>query len=224
MSTCVVAKFDGIDGCGKTTLINAVKEKYSTSLRVAIVNEFGSDQDFRSSLTGQKSISQLLCSLAIDQECAFDDIERELLWAVISRRTNRLVIPNLLSKTDLVLVDRSNLGNLAYGKIFDEFLLPVFMRYVGQLEQANLIFLFNTPLDECQRRLKCRSKLDLIESKGESFFLAVDEAYRDLSKNDSRIIILDGTKTVDDLLEAVTLTIDKVRNLTMSLPTESIDG
>lgn len=214
MNTCVVAKFDGIDGCGKTTLISAVNEWYSTGLRVAIVKEFGSDQDVRSSQTGQKSISQLLRSLALDHECAFDDIERELLWAVISRRTNRLVIPNLLNETDLVLVDRSNFGNLAYGKIFDEFLLPVFMRYVGQLEQAHLIFLFDTPLEECQRRLKLRSKMDLIESKGESFFGAVDEAYRNLSKNDSRVVILDGTKTVDELLKIVTVKIDKLRNLT----------
>ncbi len=210
MTKAVVAKFEGIDGCGKTTLIKAVSDWYSNRAHVSVVKEFGSKQDIHLNHLDGKSVSQFLTSIILDLDAAFDDIERELLWAVISRRTNRLVIPSLIESNDLILVDRSNLGNLAYGSAFDEFLIPIFMRYVGQLESADIIFLIDTPLEECQRRLALRDKLDLIESKGEQFFSVVQDAYRELSKNDPRVVVLDGSETVDQLRSLVTKKIDAI--------------
>lgn len=210
MTANVVVKFDGIDGCGKSTLIKAVSDWYSRRARVSVVKEFGSEQDIQLTNLRGKSVSQFLSSIILDPDYAFDDIERELLWAVISRRTNRLVIPSQIESNDLVLVDRSNLGNLAYGSAFDEFLFPIFIRYVGQLERADIIFLIDTPLEECQRRLALRNKLDLIESKGERFFSVVQDAYRQLSKNDPRVVVLDGSETIDQLRDIVTKKIDAI--------------
>lgn len=207
-----VVKFDGIDGCGKTTLLNAVYEIYAgRGLNVARVKEFGSEQDSTANSDGALTrIGPTLRSIALSEAYSLDDIERELLWAIISRRTNRMVIPAAQLSSNLVLVDRSNVGNLAYCECFHPELAHNFHWFVHPKEVADLIFFIDTPVAECQRRLEMRGHLDVIEAKGIQFFRRVARNFRSLAESDSRVCALDGTRSVEELAQAALAAIEKV--------------
>jgi dTMP kinase len=201
----LVVKFDGIDGCGKTSLLESVRAEFSaTGHVVSTTKEFGSDLDSAAeNILGITFVGPHLRQIALSPEFALDDIERELLWAIISRRTNRLAIPRARLKSDVVLVDRSNLGNLAYGMTFDPRLQPVFENFVKPFENASLVYLIDTPVDECRRRVNDRGATDIIESKGSEFFEAVARNYLSLASRDSTIRVLDGSKSLIELTQIV---------------------
>lgn len=192
-----VVKFDGIDGCGKTTLVHSLEEIFSKSVRVAVSAEYGSKLDACSQHSKEKlPLSLLLKNIAIDRTHGFDDIERELMWAIISRRHNRKILKKNLHSNDLILVDRSNLSNLAYGLELDEFLLKIFERYNSAVELVDLTFWIDTPVSLCWERLSERN-LDPIESKGQHFLERVRNNFLKIHENSNGVIRIDGSRTLD---------------------------
>lgn len=173
-----VVKIDGIDGCGKTSLINALVNFYRDRMRILVTSEFNSSMDRPAvAVSADLSVSQVLNRLAKCGECDLDDIERELLWAVASRRVNRIVIERERKLQDLIFVDRSNLGNLTYGFVFDPRLIAVYDLATSSMEKADLIFWIDTPVEVCMSRLEKRPTRDVIEAKGFNFFSQVREQY-----------------------------------------------
>jgi thymidylate kinase len=203
----LVVKVDGIDGCGKTTLIKSLQAAYGHKYRVLVTSEFSCDLDNLASTVanGQFTVSRILNKLAKCPSGDLDDIERELLWAVASRRVNRLVIPRELPFFDLILVDRSNFGNLTYGLVLDPRLECVFSLATNPIEVADLVFWIDTPVEICQLRLMERSERDVIEAKGIEFFNLVRDKYEDLAMTNPNFKRLDGTEDV------LTLTADAIK-------------
>ena len=197
-----VFKFDGIDGCGKTTLINELKSILSTEFSLVTVKEYGSEFDVPCVLVSDCTVSELLREIILEEKHELDDIERELLWAVTSRRNNRLVLPRLKIGHDIILVDRSNLGNLAYGLAYNENLAPVFELATTKIELYDLIFWLDTPLDICKtRRINRGDKQESILS--EEFYTQVRQRYKELCGKFERIIRLDGSQTKTELVDSV---------------------
>jgi thymidylate kinase len=197
----LVVKVDGLDGCGKTTLLKSLQSIYSTRFKVLSTSEFGSDLDNIAEKVCDRnvSVSRLLNRLAKCLSCDLDDVERELLWAVASRRANRIVIPRNLYLFDLILVDRSDLGNLAYGPVLDPRLELVFQIATTPVEIADIVLWIDTPVETCQSRLLERSHRDVIESKGVNFFNEVKKRYEYLAANRPNIKRLDGTESIESL-------------------------
>jgi dTMP kinase len=205
-----VVKIDGIDGAGKTTLILAIEKMLSSKFNIAVTKEFGSTQDiaYNSDLT----VSTLLRDLAISRNFDIDDVERELLWAIISRRNNRIVLQSKLKNFDLVLVDRSNLGNLAYGKTLNKNLLCVFDCFTTPEEYADLYIWLDTPVEICMNRLE-NKVLDSVESKGMEFFINVREEYQKLYKTNKKIVRINGDKPLSELVDESIKVIEKHINM-----------
>lgn len=91
----VVVKVDGIDGCGKSTLVERLRIELESQLQVATTREFGSIDDYLlDERRGSGTVSQVLYELALNPRLQFDDIERQLAMAVASRRQNRIVLLN----------------------------------------------------------------------------------------------------------------------------------
>lgn len=192
MNNSIVVKFDGIDGCGKTTLVHNAFKELSNDFLVGMVKEFGDAKDYRvNEVSLELSLSEVLRLIAKCNYCDLDDIERELLWSVISRRTNRIIIPKMLPEYQIILVDRSNLGNLAYGLVLDNRLEVLYDIANNSSEIADIIFWIDTPVEICEKRLTYRNR-DIIEQKGEKFFYQVREKYMEYYKKMYNVIRLDG--------------------------------
>lgn len=202
MNKAFVIKFDGIDACGKTTLIDNVFKQLQKDYSVCIVKEFGDSKDtIIESVSMELSISQVIRLIAKCEDCEIDDIEREILWAFISRRTNRTIIPQLLNDYQIILVDRSNLGNLAYGLTLNHQLKHVFDIVNNSVEIADVIFWIDTPVEVCEKRLLKRRQ-DIIEKKGKEFFIEVRAKYEYYSTKMDNVIKLDGSQSEKDLLNS----------------------
>lgn len=206
----MVIKIDGIDGCGKTTLINELSRSLSRKYKILCSSEFGSNHDISVNEDCKKtSLSALLKSFALNPGYQFDDIERELLWAIISRRHNRLILQNLMKQAELILVDRSDFGNFAYGKILDSKICQVFESYTKPLEIRDWTFWLDTPVDICLSRLE-NNTLDDVESKGESFFHSVRSEYEKLSSSTENTSTIDGSLDLSSQVEIVSAHIAKL--------------
>src|SRR5687767_11546311 len=105
----MIIKFDGIDGCGKSTLGTAVA-RYLSALghTVAIVSEFASPMKHGKGSSRLIPISSMrIRESALDPEFDCDDVERQLLMHFLSRRRNRVELPYLNQLKEFVIVDRS---------------------------------------------------------------------------------------------------------------------
>ncbi len=207
----LVVKVDGLDGAGKTTLLSSlydhyVKNKYS----VGLVCEFGENTDEIVSFKGNEiGLFELLNQEAKSLDGVFDDIERELIWILISRRTNRKIIPKLVSNYDLILVDRSNMGNIAYGSVIDKKLNSIYEVLSTPVEVSDIKLWLDTPIDSCVKRLSSK-KLDVIEIKGKTFFELVRSHYENIYKSDESVFRIDGACCQEDIIKKAISIINKV--------------
>jgi Thymidylate kinase len=120
ISNGLIVKFDGVDGCGKSALCQSVRTRLTGQLNVFVTAQFGSSDDIiADSTAGNQSVSQTVRDFALNPRYECDDIERQLLLNVISRRADRIAIARNAKSHDLILVDRSFLSNLAYGLPLD---------------------------------------------------------------------------------------------------------
>jgi thymidylate kinase len=199
----LIIKFDGVDGCGKSTLCQSVRTRCSGQLNVFVTTQFGSSDDIiADSVTNKESVSQTIRNFALKAQYECDDIERQLLLNVISRRADRIAIARHSKSHDLVLVDRSFLSNLAYG-------LPLDPRFEVLAKLANdgvdateTVFWIDTPLSTCAERLGKR-EADQVESKGNSYQALVREQFQRLAIEEPRVIALDGSLPLEELTDRV---------------------
>lgn len=204
----MIIKFDGIDGCGKSTLSKAVTKYLSKRHTVTIVSEFSSPAEY----TAGSSQPIPICSLkireaALDAAFGFDDIERQLLLHFLSRRKNRVEIPYLEKLNDYIIVDRSTLSNYAYAAAIDQRLIFLSKLACEDIEKADHIFWIDTPIEACLSRISQRTP-DEVEKKGRAYFESVREHFRNFAASQKSVHILDGRKNIDDLVYEVILVVD----------------
>jgi dTMP kinase len=201
--TGLIVKFDGVDGCGKSTLCQSVRTRCSEQLNVFVTTQFGSSDDIiADSTTNNQTVSQAIRNFALDPQYECDDIERQLLLNVISRRADRIAIARQSKSHDLVLVDRSRLSNLAYGLPLDP-RFEVLARLANEgFDVTEIVFWIDTPLGTCAERLGKR-EADQVETKGNSYQLLVREQFQRLAIEDPRVIALDGSLPLEELTDCV---------------------
>jgi len=209
IDNAIVVKVDGIDGCGKTTLLGALTLYYkSQGFRVSSIGENGAYGDISVSFNDKEiPLYDFLRSQAKSRDNDLDNVERELIWVVIGRRTNSRVIPKLIMTNDIVFVDRSNLGNIAYGCSLDERLEVVYRLFSTSVEIADVMIWLDTPVDMCFQRLSTRT-LDRIEEMGKTFFNKVRNRYLELANSNRDIQRIDGSESRDDVLKCAIRIVD----------------
>lgn len=199
----LVVKFDGIDGCGKSTLCASVRDRCSSELKVFCTSEFGSAVDFSvGSTAANQSFSRTLRDFALNPEYECDDVERQLLLNAISRRTNRIEIAKSAQTYDLVLVDRSSLSNVAYGVPIDSRFGVLAAIANEGVESTDIVFWIDTPLNICAKRLRSRAQpLDAVELKDDTYQACVREQFQNLAKLYQNVTTLDGILSIAELTD-----------------------
>ena len=200
----MIIKFDGIDGCGKSTLSRAVAEELSSrNYTVSQVSEFSSPANYAQGSTHAAAIDSMRIREAVlDPAFDCDDVERQLLLHFLSRRRNRVEIPHLDRLCDFVVVDRSTLSNFAYAGAVDPKLTALSDIAIAGMESADVIFWIDTPVDVCMARIGARS-IDAVEQKGYAYFDQVREIFRSRVGEHPAVHVLDGRNRIGDLVATV---------------------
>ena len=193
-----IISFEGIEGVGKSTQIELLKnflEKNSKS--VEVFREPGS------TLSGEK-IRDILLD---DQYELSSKTELLLMFSARSELVNKKINN---STADYLLLDRFFDASLAYQGYGRNLSIELINKLVDFIDcpLPDLSFLIDISVEEGFAR-KINDKIDRIESSGYDFFNKVRNGYLEIAKNnEDRFIIINGSKTVDEIHNNIIQNID----------------
>lgn len=195
-----IFSFEGIEGVGKSTQINLLKEYLENSgYSTEILREPGS------TITGESIRSILLDS----KENLSSESELLLMFAaraqLISEKVNN-------SNSDIILFDRFYDASLAYqgfGRNLPIDFIHSLITFIN-CPEPRLTFLLDISVQDGFER-KVNDVKDRIESAGNEFFQKVREGYLEIAKNNQkRIKVIDAMQSIDDISKSI---IDHVKPL-----------
>lgn len=188
-----IFSFEGIEGVGKSTQINLLKEYLETNgYNTEILREPGS------TITGESIRSILLDS----KENLSSESELLLMFAaraqLISEKVNN-------SNSDIILFDRFYDASLAYqgfGRNLPIDFIQSLVTFINCPEPC-LTFLLDISVQDGFER-KVNDVKDRIESAGNEFFKKVREGYLEIANNNqSRIKVIDAMQSIDDINKSI---------------------
>lgn len=192
---------EGIDGSGKTTLVNRLAEAFSAQYEIVKLRE-----------PGGTYISERIRDFLLDTQNSGMMFRTEtLLYAAArSQVTEQIVIP-ALAAGKLVLADRftdSTLAYQGYGRGLDLNSLRVLNAFCTQGIVPDLTILLDTDPEIGKRRRK-RGTPDRIEKEGLEFQARVRQGYIDLwAKDPNRIRKVDAGQKQDFVFDQARKFID----------------
>lgn len=195
-----IFSFEGIEGVGKSTQINLLKDYLEINgYNTEILREPGS------TITGESIRSILLDS----KENLSSESELLLMFAaraqLISEKVNN-------SNSDIILFDRFYDASVAYQGFGRNLSIDFIQSLIGFINcpEPRLTFLLDISVQDGFER-KVNDVKDRIESAGNEFFQKVREGYLDIAKNNqNRIKVIDAMQSIDDINKSI---IDHVKPL-----------
>ena len=188
-----ILSFEGIEGVGKSTQINLLKDfleknKYT----VEVLREPGS------TLTGE-NIRNILLDKGSDIS---DKTELLLMFAARSELISKKI--NSLS-CDYLLLDRffdASLAYQGYGRNLPLSLIKDLISFTD-CPVPELTILIDISVEEAFAR-KINDQKDRIESSGIEFFNNVRNGYLEIAKNNvNRFLVIDGTLSINEIYNAI---------------------
>ena len=188
-----ILSFEGIEGVGKSTQINLLKDfleknKYT----VEVLREPGS------TLTGEY-IRNILLDKGSDIS---DKTELLLMFAARSELISKKI--NSLS-SDYLLLDRffdASLAYQGYGRNLPLSLIKDLISFTD-CPVPELTILIDISVEEAFAR-KINDQKDRIESSGIEFFNNVRNGYLEIAKNNiNRFLVIDGTLSINEIHNAI---------------------
>lgn len=192
--------FEGIDGSGKSTQIQLLKEKLeNNNQKVVTLREPGGSQ-----------LSENIREILLNKDYNINS-ETELLLFESARAylTQNVIIP-ALNKGEIVLIDRffdSTIAYQGYGRGIDLDFIQSCNMFATQNIIPDITFYLKINMDTSNfRRLSLQK--DRIENSGLDFYQKVINGFDEISlQNKDRVITIDGTKDVNlvhiDIVEII---------------------
>ena len=177
--------FEGIDGSGKSTQIELLRNKLDEAGHKAEV--------FRE--PGGVPLSETIRSILLDPEQEIDPVTELLLFsAARSQLLSEKVIP-LLDKGAVVILDRFYDSTTAY-QGYGRNSLPLnqimeLNRVASHQRQPDLTFYLRIGLEEAKKRTASARK-DRMEQSGDRFYRKVIEGFDKLAATENRFVTLDA--------------------------------
>lgn len=173
MATGLFISFEGIDGAGKSSHIDAVAELFRAQGREVVVTRE----------PGGTALAEKLRQLVLND--AMDALTESLLVFAARRDHLQRVIEPALERGAVVLCDRFTDATYAYqgaGRGFDLAVLAELERWVqargdGELRQPHMTLWFDLDPQVAAQRLASARVPDRFESQPADFFAAVREGY-----------------------------------------------
>jgi dTMP kinase len=183
--------FEGVDGAGKSTHIEAFVLALRQRGKTVI-----STREPGGTPLGEK-LRELLLHEAMH-------LETEALLMFAARREHiAQVIRPALDRGDWVISDRFTDASFAYqggGRQLSLDKLRALEHWVHADLQPDLTLLFDVPLDVARERLNRSRTLDKFEQEQDDFFTGVREVYlQRAAQFPQRIRVIDSTRTIDEV-------------------------
>jgi dTMP kinase len=184
--------FEGIDGCGKSTQINLLKQYLEDKGKhVQVYRE-----------PGGAYIAEEIRSLLLDSKNDISAISELLLFsAARAQLVQEKIIPDL-ENGSVVILDRFYDSTIAY-QGYGRSVLP--LKEIVTLNKMashglipDLTFYLRLPLNLASQRRSERAR-DRMEMAGNEFYTRVFEGYELMVKEHPRFIVLDGAHPIESI-------------------------
>ncbi len=189
--------FEGIDGAGKSTHVNAFVDTLRQGLASVGRNVVATREP------GGTPLGEALRKLVLDEPM---DLETEALLMFAGRREHLAkVIEPALARGDWVVSDRFTDATFAYqgggrGLSLDK--LAILERWVQGTRQPDLTILFDLDPAIAAARLAGARAPDKFERESAAFFTRVREEYlRRAEASDGRFIVIDAAQSIEAIAE-----------------------
>ena len=197
--------FEGPDGCGKTSIINLIKEYYKDNEKIKFTRE-----------PGGTKISEKIREIILSNDNANMSPRTEALLYAASRaqHIDELIKPNL-EKGNIVVSDRFVLSSLAYQgggrELGVEDVRKINDFAINGVNPDMIIFFYVDPLTTLKRK-SLNENADRLELSGDDFHSIVYDTYMELleeMKDDEVLRKVDATKSMEEVFEDVKKIIDE---------------
>ena len=188
--------FDGIEGGGKTTQIEALCAMLKQK-NIAFI---------QTREPGGTAIGEQVRELLLGDNNMHSDTELLLMFAARAEHVQQVIKPALAQKK-WVICDRFTDASFAYqggGRGLDWQRIQVLADWVHQKLQPHRSFIFDIDVKVGLQRAKNRSQPDRFEQETLRFFQQTRDAYLKLVKdNPQRCRIIDATQTIDTIHQQI---------------------
>lgn len=193
-----IISFEGIEGVGKSTQINLLKEHLEKrDYSVSIFREPGST----------KNAEQIRKILLDNKNNLAFETELLLMFAARSELVGKKILKN---ENDFVLLDRFYDASIAYQGYGRDLSLDFIESLVNFINcpKPNLSFLLDISVEEGFSR-KINDNKDRIESSGSVFFNKVREGYLKIAKSDNeRFKIINASNNIESIHKKIISYVD----------------
>jgi dTMP kinase len=187
--------FEGIEGSGKSTLINGVAEH----LRAAGYDVTATREP------GGTPAGDAVRTIFLQQDLQLNPLTEAMLVNASRAALVADVIRPALSKKNIVLCDRftdSTLAYQGYGRGLDLTMLRSLCDAATGGLQPDLTFVLDIPVELSEARRSLRGNgSDRLEDEARPFHTRVHDGFLTLAKGKPRMHVLDGTHSPEVLLE-----------------------
>lgn len=187
--------FEGLDFTGKSTLVRLLEQRLrDAAFDVLVTREPGGTR-----------VGERVRDLLLTREHSEMLPLSELLLFMVSRaqHAHEVVLP-ALRDGKCVLTSRYRLSSMAYqgyGRGIDLELIRRLNDAATEGREADITFLIDLPVEVALGRKKGEG--DRIEREGHPFYQRVRDGYLELAAGDPRVRVIDGTKSIDGVLEQI---------------------
>lgn len=178
--------FEGIDGSGKTTQIELLKERLrNEGYQVSVFREPGGTE-----------ISEQIREILLDAKLDIDPVTELLLFsAARSQLVAEKVVP-LQKSGAVVILDRFYDSTTAYQGYGRKSVSIEHIQEINEIashqNEPDLTFYMKISLEDSQKRTKDKRK-DRMELSGDDFYRNVIEGFENLALSEDRFVTLDAT-------------------------------
>lgn len=191
MTNCFYA-FEGIDGCGKTTLINALQKRLVEKSFYFTKEPCGTNFN--------PHIKELLCTTILEH----DYIAQYLLFAAERSYHIKTIINPFLQNNYSVISDRFFYSSLVYqGMNVDENFIHFVYENSNHGLIINKIFYCKISSDIALERIKKRNINDTFDQYYEDKLCLLSSRYDMLFENNTKVIVLDMIQPLELLVKRV---------------------
>lgn len=192
----MLISFEGIDGCGKSTQIDLLKNYLEINdLTYSVFREPGGSE-----------VSEKIRELLLHDSQEMDSITELLLFSAARSQLIKEKVMPLLERDEIVILDRfydSTTAYQGYGRELKNLeIIQIVNRLASHSTVPDITFYLKIEPELAHERTIKLSK-DRMESSGIDFFRAVSNGYEELAKNEKRFITIDASEGIDSIHSAI---------------------